>query len=191
MQAARTANTLTKQGTLLAALLAQSHLKTLLHGASGGARALAYSPDGRVLASGDDDSIRLWNASSGQEIGPPLTGHSGAVTSLAFSPDGALPASSSADGAVRLWRVAYRRQIGLPLASGNTVTGVAFNRSGPLLAAGSADGPMWLWDVDVASWMRHACRIANRNLTIQDWQEYLGSALPADLDGHRLSPHGS
>ena len=51
-----------------------------------------------------------------------------------------------------------------------TVTGLAFNRTGTVLASGSAGGSVWLWDMDVTSWMRHACRIANRNLTVQEWQ---------------------
>ena len=85
-------------------------------------------------------------------------------------------ASGGADGTVQLWNVAFRRQIGPPLANGATVTGLAFNRAGTVLASGSADGPIWLWDMDVTSWMRHACVIANRNLTLQEWQTYLGSA---------------
>ena len=105
VQAARTATTFTTQSTLLNALLAQPHLTRFLQGHTGGVRALAYSPDGQILASGGDDhTIRLWNVASGQEIGPPLTGHTGSMTSLAFSPDGTLLASGSADQTIRLWR---------------------------------------------------------------------------------------
>jgi hypothetical protein len=56
-------------------------------------------------------------------------------------------------------------------------------------ASGSADGSVWLWDMDVTSWMRHAWRIANRNLTLQEWQTYLGSA-PYQQTCLAASPHG-
>jgi WD40 repeat protein len=68
---------------------------------------IAFSPDGRILASGmDDGTIRLWDVATGErlgQIGRPLTGHKRAVYSVAFSPDGRTLASAGDDGTVRLW----------------------------------------------------------------------------------------
>jgi WD40 repeat protein/transcriptional regulator with XRE-family HTH domain len=138
---------------------------------------LAFSPDGTLLASGDaDHTVRLWDVALDRPSGATLRGHTDSVWNVAFSPTGNELASGSADGTVRLWSVAYRAQIGPPLVVGSLVTGLAFNHAGTVLAAGSAAGPVWLWDMDLPSWIQRACQIANRNLTIQEWQGYLGSA---------------
>ena len=69
---------------------------------------LAFSPDGKLLASGsDDDTVCLWDVDTQKQVGV-LTGHSDSVNSVAFSPDGNLFASGSSDGKVRLWEKTIR-----------------------------------------------------------------------------------
>ncbi|MGH3930800.1 MAG: WD40 repeat domain-containing protein, partial [Pseudonocardiaceae bacterium] len=69
-----------------------------------GINAVAFNPDGRLLASGGDDKVvRLRDPATGQPVGGPLTGHTHWVRAVAFSPDGRLLASASYDGTVRLW----------------------------------------------------------------------------------------
>jgi len=68
--------------------------------------ALAFSPDGKLLATGSwDRSVQLWDVETGQPIGGPLSGHSDTVNGLAFSPDGATLLSSSRDGVILHWAV--------------------------------------------------------------------------------------
>ena len=64
---------------------------------------MAFSPDGRLLASaGDDGTVRLWDPATGAGLAT-LTGHTDTVDAVAFSPDGRRLASAGDDRTVRLW----------------------------------------------------------------------------------------
>src|SRR5262249_52866441 len=65
--------------------------------------AVAFSPDGRLLASaGNDLAIRIWDVAARTLAGPPSIQHEGWINSLAFSSDGLLLASGSQDGTARI-----------------------------------------------------------------------------------------
>jgi hypothetical protein len=108
-------------------------------------------------------------------IATQLTGHTGGVSGVAFSPDGELLATTSQDETVRLWDVATGKPHGEPL-TGHTgaVNKVAFSPDGELVATASQDATVRLWDIEVGSLVAEACRIANRNLSRDEWSSFVG-----------------
>ena len=123
-------------------------LLQILEGHSGQVECLAFSPDGKILATGSlDKTVRFWQSWDGYPLRV-LEAHTASVTDLSFSPDGAVLASSSIDGTVQISAVAD----GTTLVSLDGQTGgvesVVFSSRGDILAAGSADGTLQLWQVD-------------------------------------------
>ncbi|CAE6540046.1 unnamed protein product, partial [Rhizoctonia solani] len=73
---------------------------------------VAYSPDGKSVASGSwDNTIRIWDAQSPSINGEPLTGHSNWISSVSYSPLGNIIASGSDDNTIRIWDINTRRQL--------------------------------------------------------------------------------
>ena len=109
--------------------------------------AVAFSPDGSRLVSGDGHGVvRLWDV--GREVG--LVGTVGApgipVEALVFSPNGKTLAVSGGDGVVRLWDVDSGRQLDTFIGHGGAVRSLSFSPDGRTLASGSRDGTVKLWD---------------------------------------------
>ncbi len=138
---------------------------------------LAFNPNGTLLASGDaNNAVILWDVAKQKMVGIPLEGHTNEVLSVAFNHDGTLLASGSADNFIILWNVESQTPTGPPLTGHlNAITTVNFSPDGKRLVSGSRDSNIILWDVNLEPWQERACHIANRNLTEEEWDHFIGS----------------
>jgi WD40 repeat protein len=112
---------------------------------------IAFSCDGKNVASGAVDALILWDVASGKQVRT-LRGHERGVTSVAFSCDGVLASAGVLDDTIKLWDVRSGKEI-------RTLTGfvhcVAFDPDGKLLAGGGReDNFVTLWDVATGEKMR-------------------------------------
>lgn len=106
---------------------------------------IAFSPDGRYLASGGfDKAIRVWEVATGREV-KKLEGHQQVVASLAFNPDGRYLASGSRDKTIRVWEVSTWRELHRLAGNNAEVRSVAFSHDGRYLASASVDKAVKLW----------------------------------------------
>ena len=114
---------------------------------------VAWSNDGKILASGsEDETIKLWEVNTGREI-LSMFGHSGYVNSVAFSPDGKILASGSDDKTIRLWEVKTGKLLcilgdwgrGEYFGHSGGVTAIAFHPDGKTLASASKDKNVKVW----------------------------------------------
>jgi WD40 repeat protein len=119
--------------------------------------AVAFSPDGKRLATANrDGTARLWETASGKPLGPPLS-HGNQVVAVAVAADGNTVLTGCRDGKARLWDGTAGKLLGEPLEHAGAITAVAFSPDDQTLLTAGNDQTCRLWDrtataLDAAAW---------------------------------------
>ncbi|PWU10183.1 MAG: hypothetical protein C5B50_25985 [Verrucomicrobia bacterium] len=109
-------------------------------------RCAAFSPDGKWIATGDQDGkVSLWEVASAGRGRRTLSGHTASVSGVSFHPDGRRLVSSSFDGQVKVWDLQSGTELlTIPIPGGNNVWHAIFSPDGKMLAAAGSDGVVTL-----------------------------------------------
>ena len=170
--------------------------------ALGSVYSLAYSPDGKYLATGDSEGrVQIWNAVTGREI-LTFVGHSSFVNSVAWSGDGQTLASGSYDKTVKLWDVQSGDCVRTLEGHSSGVRSVAWSGDSLTLASGSDDKTVKLWNVQSGECVRtleghshwvwsvawsgdgHTLASGSADKTVKLWNVQTGDCVRT-LEGHR------
>jgi WD40 repeat protein/DNA-binding SARP family transcriptional activator/energy-coupling factor transporter ATP-binding protein EcfA2 len=143
-----------------------------------------FSPDGQRIAISYIDRVGVLDVETGEWLRTPVEGHEEGIPSLAYSPDGSLVASGGRDGRVGLWdgRTGDLLATMLP-GRPNTPVMVEFLPDGHTVLISSLDGALYTWDTRVQPWVDHACAVAGRNLSQDEWRDAF-----RDRPYHRTCP---
>jgi WD40 repeat protein len=152
----------------------------------GAIRAIAFSADGHWLATGSaDTTARLWNMTRNPPAPLPyieLAGHNDEVRAIAISADSRWLVTGSEDGTARMWDLKLRDP-GLDsiMLAGHRgpIWAVGISADGSWIATGGQDATARLWRMTpLTDATQIACRIAGRNLSRSEWEDYLGKDTP-------------
>ena len=163
--------------------------------------AVAFSPDGRLVASASYDStVRLWGSATGAAL-QTLEGHLDSVNAVAFSPDNRLVASASNDSTVKLWDSATGAALQTLEGHPGITNAVAFSPDSRLVASASLGSTIRLWDSATGAALQtlegHSDFVnavafspdsrlvasASNDSTVRLWDSATGAALQT-LEGH-------
>ena len=180
-----------------------SHVRLTLSGRSSNVSSVAWSPNGKRLATASaDKTAKVWDVTGQQLL--TLSGHSDAVSSVAWSPDGKQLATASADKTVKVWAVATGQQLLTLGDHSDGVLSVAWSPDGRRLAAGGNDHTAKVWDAETGkelltlrghsssvlsvAWSPDGKRLATASTdsTAKVWDVVTGQEL-VTLLGHRFA----
>jgi len=140
----------------------------------GFSESLAFAPDGTLATGGWSGIVQLWNPSTGKHLGHPVLALPAPVATISFDPSGAEFVTGGGPAFTKLWDTKTLQQLGAAFPGSPGQWGNAqFTRDGSKLVTLYKDGHGTVWPGTLDAWKAHACRVAGRNLTKEEWSRYV------------------
>jgi WD40 repeat protein/DNA-binding SARP family transcriptional activator len=136
---------------------------------------LRYAPDGTLATGTWAGVIQLWNPASGTQIGHPTLVAAAPVASIAFDAAGdSFATTGGSDGLAKIWTTSTQQQFGATFPGDPGQWGNAqYTPDGSRLIVVYQDGKGYIWPATVRAWENHACAVAGRNFTAEEWGRYV------------------
>ncbi len=188
------------------------HNEGILRGHTYSVNSASFSPNGKYIVSASrDNTIRIWDAKTGKQVGEPLKGHTSYVKSASFSPDGNSIVSASWDNTIRIWDAKTGKQVGEPL-EGHTysVNSASFSPDGNSIVSASSDNTVRIWDAKTGKQVGEPLKghthyvysasfspdgnsivSASADNTVRIWDAKTGKQVGEPLKGHTSSVYSA
>jgi WD40 repeat protein len=140
-----------------------------------GIRALAFEPSGRLLIGGWDGVVSQYDPATGDKVARDVLVAPSPVSSISLDPaSNRFAATGGTSGGLTIWDATSLQQFGASFPGGLGQWGNAqYTPNGAQVVTVFTDGSGTVWPVTVASLMAHACAVAGRNLTQEEWQRFV------------------
>ena len=146
-----------------------------LHPVGGASQSLTFAPDGTLATGSWAGIVQRWDPSTGNQLGHSVLAVPAPVSSISFNPTGSEFATGGGSGGfVKLWDTKTLQQLGatFPGEPGQWANG-QFTPDGSRLVTLYQNGRGTVWPATVGAWEEHACRVAGRSLTPEEWQRFV------------------
>lgn len=159
-------------------------VRSILPATNDTAISVAFAPDGTLATGSWSGVLTLWNPRTGHRIGHPTLVSSGGANTVAFDPGGSILVTTG--DAPKLWSATTQQQLGAAFpAPATTWARAAFTPDGRYLIVVTADGSAYRWPATPAAWAAHACAVAGRDFTREEWSRFVGDRRYARVCPHR------
>jgi WD40 repeat protein len=137
---------------------------------------LTFAPTGLLATGTWAGIVQLWNPTNGREVGRPTLVAAAPVASISFDSTGdTFATTGGSDGLAKLWRTSTLQQFGATFPGDPGSWGTArFTGGGSQLVVAYDDDTGKVWPTSVGAWKRHACSVAGRSFTREEWRRFVG-----------------
>jgi WD40 repeat protein len=137
---------------------------------------LAFDPDGTLATGSWAGIVQRWNPTTGAQVGRSTLVAAAPVSSIAFDPTGQTFATTGgSDGLAKIWDTKTQQQFGATFPGDPGQWGNAkFTPDGSKLVVVYDDGTGFIWPASPQAWEQHACAVAGRNFTSEEWRRFVG-----------------